>query len=421
MNKKNNLFAFFVLLASMISLQMSAHDIEVTNSDGAVIYYNWSGDGVSVTYKGSSHDEYTDEYAGNITIPSSISYNEKTYNVLGIGSWTFSGCKSLKSIKIPNSVTFIGDKAFQDCENLHTIELSNNVSTIGDYAFEGCCSLTPIDIPDEVVFIGMGAFSNCNNLTSTDIKNGVQAIGKWAFEDTNLRTIKIPRSVISIGEFVFSHCDNLVSIEVEKENPIYDSRNNCNAIIESSSNTLLFGCKTTLIPQSVRSIGNFAFVNCSEITSIDIREGIKEIGVGAFEGCSCLTSVIIPTTTTKIGGRAFSLCYNLTQIVCKSTVPPVIPFYDPLDIYSGMAFDSVDKSQCTLYVPLESVEAYKSAYEWNEFNIIGGMPTDIKSIHPYQEEDVKYYDLNGQRILSPKKGINIFKSTAGRAYKVYVK
>ena len=156
----------------------------------------------------------------------------------------------------------------------------------------------------------------CKNTT---IPSSVTGIGWHAFEDcSSLTNITIPSSVTEIG-YAFSGCSNLSSITVDEKNTVYDSRNNCNAIIETKSNTLVCGCKNTTIPESVTEIGGYAFCGCSSLTSITIPFSVTEIGGAAFCGCSSLTSITIPSSVTEIGGAAFSECDSLTSITWKGT------------------------------------------------------------------------------------------------------
>ena len=262
-----------------------AHDFEV---DG--IYYNKiNSSTVEVTYRGSSNDSY----AGAVVIPSSVKYNGVTYSVTSIGEHAFARCESLTNIVIPNSVTSIGESAFWVCESLTSIEIPNSVTSIGDYAFSNCTSLTSIEIPNSVTSIGDRAFDACTSLTS----------------------IEIPNSVTSIGEYAFRYCTSLTSIAVDAGNTKYDSRNDCNAIIETASNTLIAGCKNTIIPDSVTSIGNYAFYGCRSLTSIEIPNSVTSIGDEAFYGCRSLTSIEIPNSVTSIGDEAFSDCKSLTSVV----------------------------------------------------------------------------------------------------------
>ena len=147
---------------------------------------------------------------------------------------------------------------FRECTRLESVIISNSVTTIDDSAFYHCSSLTSINIPDSVTTIGKLVFSN-SGLTSVTIGNSVTSIGDNAFSISKLTSITIPNSVTSIGNSLFSYCIHLGSIVVESDNPVYDSRNNCNAIIETATNKLLYGCKNTIIPNSVISIGNYAF------------------------------------------------------------------------------------------------------------------------------------------------------------------
>ena len=207
------------------------------------------------------------EYRGDIVIPSSIiaipsnTDEEKTYSVTSIGRRAFSYCSGLTSITIPNSVTNIGGNAFTDCSRLTSISIPNSVTSIGGYAFSGCSGLTSVTIPNSVTSIGTNPFYGCTALTSVKVASG---------------------------------------------NTIYDSRNNCDAIIETASNTLIAGCKNTVIPNSVTSIGRRAFFGCSGLTSITIPNSVTSIGEQAFGSCSGLTSITIPNSVTSIGESAFS-------------------------------------------------------------------------------------------------------------------
>ena len=187
-----------------------------------------------------------------------------------------------------------------------------NVTSIGDYAFVYCSGLTSITIPNSVTSIGSGAFSACTGLTSVEIGN----------------------SVTSIGESAFSDCSGLESIVVEAGNTKYDSRDNCNAIIETESNTLIAGCKNTVIPNSVTSIGNYAFYYCYRLTSITIPNSVTSIGNYAFYGCYGLTSITIPNSVTSIGEWAFYDCSRITSVTIGNSVTSI--GYDAFKFCEGL-------------------------------------------------------------------------------------
>ena len=255
----------------------------------------------------------------SITIPSSVEIEGVVCNVTKIGNDAFEYCSKLTSIEIPNSVTSIGHSAFYACDGLTSIEIPNSVTSIGNEAFYSCDYLTSIEIPNSVTSIGYAAFSYCSGLTSIEIPNSVTSIGISAFSYcSGLTSIEIPNSVTSIGIYAFRSCDGLESFVVEGGNPNYDSRNNCNAIIETQTNTLLYGCMNTIIPNSVTSIGNDAFYSCDGLTSIEIPNSVTSIGNSAFSYCSGLTSIEIPNSVTSIGESAFYSCSSLERIVVEN-------------------------------------------------------------------------------------------------------
>ena len=311
----------------------------------------------------------------SITIPNSVT---------SIGYSTFSFCFSLTSVTIPNSVTSIGDYAFDGCSGLTSITIPNSVTHIGHTAFEDCSSLislvveqgnTTYDsrnncnaiietatntliagcqntiIPDNVTSIGVGAFEGCEELHSINIPNNILKIATYAFFGcSKLISITIPNSVTFIGQNAFGNCDALVSITVDSTNSVYDSRDNCNAIIYTAANYLSAGCQNTIIPNSVTEIGSYAFGDCNSLTSIVIPNSVRLIGGCAFYSCKNLTSITIPKSVTAIAYGAFMDCSELNTIHIESTTPPTL--------VTG-AFTSSP----TCYIPCGTVAAYEAS-DW---------------------------------------------------------
>lgn len=310
--------------------------------------------------------------------PNLISVNIPN-KVKSIGQYAFSGCSELPSITIPNSVTVLGDCAFLDCSSLSSIIIPESLSSIGVCVFASCSSLTSVYIPESVTTIGRQAFCNCYSLTSINIPDSVIRIEEQAFANcTGFTSFYIPESVTYIGDCPLSGCNNLSTIVVDPDNLSYDSRNNCNAIIQKSNNLLISGCTKTIIPEDIRSIGReaffdctgltsislpnsvtwiayMAFGNCSGLLSISLPNSVTGIDQYAFTNCSSLNSFIIPESVTSIGRNAFQDCNSLTEITCLRESPPT---------GGSRMFYNTD---CPIYVPSKSIEAYKTAQYWRDY------------------------------------------------------
>lgn len=192
-------------------------------------------------------------------------------------------------------VTTIAASAFKECTSLTNIVLPKNLTTIGDSAFSGCTGLTSIELPTSVDSIGRYAFSGCSNLQQINIPEGVAEIESRMFLGcTSLQGIHIPASVKEIDVYAFSGCAGLKSITVAEGNTVYDSRNNCNAIVVTSTNTLLRGCEATVVPATVTAIESFAFQGCTGLTAFVIPEQVKKVGYYVFSGCTNLTRLTFP-------------------------------------------------------------------------------------------------------------------------------
>ncbi|MBQ5844794.1 MAG: leucine-rich repeat domain-containing protein, partial [Alistipes sp.] len=307
----------------------------------------------------------------SITIPDSVT---------SIGEQTFYYCSGLTNIAIGNGVTEIGNGAFWGC-GLTDVIIPNSVTEIGNVAFISCAGLTSITIPDSVTSIGDYAFHLCSGLTSVTIGNGVTEIGYGAFSHCyDLTNVTIPDSVTKIGEETFGSCP------ITEFNGKFATSDKKAIIVDNTLVAYAIGCTDTeyTIPDGVTRIGNCAFLNCSGLTnitipdnvteigenafgycdgltSVTIPDGVTEIGEGTFCYCSGLTSVTIPDSVTEIGSSAFSDCNGLTSVFCKPTTPPTLGQSIPWD-----AFDD-NATNRKIYVPAESVDAYKEADGWKEY------------------------------------------------------
>ncbi len=273
---------------------------------------------------------------GAITIPSEIDGKPVT----SIGDSAFEDCTGLTSITISNSVTSIGYKAFYDCTGLTSITIPNSVTSIGDLAFEDCTGLTSINVASDnnyyssnngVLFnkkkTALIRYPEGKSQTSYTIPNSVTRIGYGAFRGcTGLTSITIPNSVTSIASWAFDGCTGLTSINVASGNNYYSDNN---GVLFNKKKTELIrypeGKSQTsyTIPDSVTSIGNWAFDGCTGITSITIPNSVTSIGAHAFDGCTGLTSITIPNSVTSIGYMAFYGCTGLTSIAIPNSVTSI--------------------------------------------------------------------------------------------------
>ena len=388
-----------------------------------------------------------------ITIPGSIPYT---------GGQVFQGCTALKHVTLNEGLTALSAGTFYQCSALESIVIPSTVTAIYVYNFADCTSLTDVTIPSTTITIDSEAFINTPWLdnqpdgliyagkvaykykgtvptgSTITLKSGTIAISNRLFVDQDgLVGINVPSSVINVERPFVVNCQNLATIKVATSNPTFDSRNNCNAIIETATNKVIAGCNKTKIPSSVTAIGPFAFAYCIGLTSVQLHEGIKSIEEYAYGYCTDLTSINIPASVTSIENYAFAGCdhatsmtvasgntiydsregcnaiietatntlvagctksvipdgitaigdgafhlqtgmstitipasvtsigsyafynmYNLETIVCEATTPPSI---------LGTAFDSYARNYAILYVPRASIETYRNTEVWNWF------------------------------------------------------
>jgi hypothetical protein len=336
MNKdmKNKIISLLLLIPSVLH----AEDVQIGD-----LWYNLI-DKAKVA-------EVTDfDYSAvNIVIPSSVEYNGKQYKVERIREKAFADsntshyyhsreiksvqipegvveiCENafsnycLESVNIPNSVTTIGASAFSNCRKLSSPIVLSNVERIENNTFGDCSSLTSVKLSEKVKYIGRLAFSYCEKLEKISIPNSVKTIDVDAFNNCySLKSLHIPSSVtdICLNSFgnAFQNCESLESITVDPNNLVYDSRNNCNAIVDKRLNRIITGCQNTIIPNGIWEIRDNAFRGCKKLKAIDIPSSVYSIGNEAFKNCEELSSVIFHGDLSSLGSSAFYGCKNLKSI-----------------------------------------------------------------------------------------------------------
>ena len=338
-----------------------------------------------------------------------------TYNNC-IGDNAFNGCSGLTSITLPSSVTSIGEAAFKECSRLTSLTLPPGVTEIGVAAFYGS-GLTSLIIPPGVTEIGESAFEGCSGLSSLTIPPGVTKIGGSAFYHcSGLSSLSLPSSLTSIGDFAFSYCSGLTSLTIPP------------GVTEIGSAAFdeCRGLASVSLPSSLTSIEGSAFQGCS---------GLKEVSFyinGDFEayltkghpyiGCDCgikyylndkeITSIVVPSSITTLGKYAFQRCSNLLSVYVSWPTP--ISAYD--------TFSEADLGNCTLYVPQGTEQDYFLADGWGDFgNIVEYDPTGIDKVTTSTDaKELSRYSVNGQRLATPTKGLNIVKYSDGSVKKVAV-
>ncbi len=401
------------------------------------------------------------EYLTGVVIPNSV---------ISIEDGAF-GNTAIKEITIPNSVTSIGSSAFSGCSGLTSIEIPSSVTSIGDYAFASCTSLESVTIPGSVPKIGQSTFIECvslKNLYIEDCNNTLLIVDDDLFQ-ASLDTLYLGRNIYcsnSYGDydiFIDSKLKSLTigsgltdlsninlrtsyeSIVVTDGNKVYDSREGCNAIIETASNTLILGCKNTVIPNGVEIIGEEAFEGCDELTKINIPGSVKEIGECAFVECESLETLTIGEGVETIAYGAFGYCISLKEVIIPNSVVELGKYAflgcEALEcVYIGGGISRINEAtfgECNalksiyvmgetpavvevsnfteeqfasveLNVPAGSLAAYQAADVWKEFlNIKEFDATGIEELKSENGKVQTTYDLQGRKVDTLNKGLYI--------------
>ena len=335
------------------------------------------------TYIQNGHPDF---YVGGIKYywnDQEITTLEIPTSVTSIGNNAFYGCSGLTTLNLPSNVTSIGDRAFGGCSNLTSVDLPSSITKMGDFVFFYCEKLSNVNLPSDITTISTGAFGGCSSLQNINLPSGVTTIGDNAFSDcSNLTNVTLPSALASIGDYAFRGCSNLTNV---------------------------------ILPSAFTAIGNVAFSGCSNLANVTLSSNITSIGTYAFQNCINLKNLTISKDVTSIKDIAFNNSYDDLELESV-----YVAWENPIE--AGSFFNRIKISNCTLYVPQGTKEAYANADVWKDFgNIIEYDATGIDKVTNRSDvKEISRYSLNGQRVTSPTKGVNIVIYSDGSIKKVAV-
>ena len=357
-----------------------------------------------------------------------------------IGSEAFASCTALQKATISNNGS-ISSNAFYNCESLTTATLGDSIKSLGDYAFSGCKLLEEIIIPNAVKTIGEYCFENCSAMSKAIIGNNVETINKYAFRDcSNLNNIQIGNSVETISNYAFSGCSSLPELTIPKSTTsignyafsgcrglkkfVIEDRETTLKLGSNGKNPLFADCpldyvyiggdisystsssygyspfyrntslREVVITDKETEISANEFYGCTNLQNFTVGDGVTKFGDWAFSGCTSLKKLSFGSQLKTIGKEAFSDCVAVTEITSKATTPPTC---------GSMALDDINKWECTLQVPQQSLTAYQADDQWKEFFFIEGIDTGIDGITVDGKQNTgSIYNLRGGQMQQDK-------------------
>lgn len=265
---------------------------------------------VQTYYSSHSSGSFNFSFTNTVSLVSTTFIDGNDYQITNIGNEVFKGDINLTKVTMLDNITTLGEGVFRQCTLLKEVIFSNSLTSIPTYTCYNCPALFTVNIPENITTIGNYAFGSCNSLTN----------------------IFIPKNVSSISSYAFNGCPSLSAISVDNQNTIYDSRNNCNCLIATATNQLLFGSANSIIPNTVVSIGNNAFRENKALTTITIPSSVTTIGDYAFYNCTSLQTVTVLASVTSVGNWAFGQCRSLITLLYYATATEL-----PVNIFYGCA------------------------------------------------------------------------------------
>ena len=393
------------------------------NNGGNHVYSNGSVQNIIVDYSNGIH-------VGGVRAEAFCDCTALTTVTLGnsfvaLGDKVFSGCTNLHEIIIPDSVKSIGLYCFSDCSAMKNITIGNGVTAIKEFTFQNCTALENVKIGNKVSFIDNYAFSDCSALENIEMGNCIDSINCYAFQNcSSLSNITIPQSVMKIDDNVFSGCSSLADVIIADRTAILNLGSNGSSPLfaDCPLDSVYIGGKitynttsnmgyspfyrntslrTVVITDREEQIYANEFYGCTNLQNVTIGNGVKSVGNYAFSGCSSLEGFSFGNSMQSIGDEAFSDCTNLTMLISYAEVPPTC---------GSMALDDINKWECVLRVPQNSLSAYQAADQWKEFFFIEDVLTGINEIEAETEGDAQadvrgdVYSLNGTLL---KRNVNV--------------
>ena len=457
----------FIMLALSLSLYGNVTYAYDCSANG--IYYEYINNktALSITHNytkiwkynevtGRNEQTYLNSYSGNVVVPDSVKIDGKVYPVIAVGERAFAFSDSLKSVSLPSTISSMESGAFYVCESLESVTIHSDkikkipydafnicpklsafnipesVTSIEEKAFEQC-GLKSIEIPDNVMSMGIAVFRYCDSLTDVIIGNGmtsipyatfvgckslnqvliseaVTTIGHGAFFDSGIKTITFPSNLTTIESEAFSNCKSLKSVVFNEK---------IKTIEESAFQSC--GIKDLIIPSENVEIQKFAFCMCDSMTSATINGG--ELNSQSFYNCPSLTTFTLGEHITRLYANIFGAgTTSLRTIYCLGNTPPLTndEYHFIRGEYTVPSFYGVNCSEITLYIPAGTYSQYYDDIEWREFNIIELQNSNIRK-HFCETNSNSRYSLNGVKLSSQSKGINIVRMEDGTTKKVIVR